>query len=155
MIRFLQTPGRLKKYVLSGILLVICVSMVWYLVPNGSTLGIGAPGAGIVATVSGESVTTTEVQRQAQRMVAQQFPRGGAQANMLLPFFAQRAFDDLVNEKVLVVEARRMGLKATDEDLRDYLHQGQLGQAIFPGGNFIGQDAYQQLVSGAGYRADV
>ena len=151
MIRFLQTPGRLKKYVLSGILLVICVSMIWYLVPNGSTLGLGAPGAGIVATVSGQSITTTEVQRQAQRMVAQQFPRGGPQANMLLPFFAQRAFDDLVNEKVLVVEARRMGVKATNDDLRDYLHQGQLGQALFPSGNFIGQDAYQQLVSGAGY----
>ncbi len=151
MIRFLQTPGRLKKYVLSGILLVICVSMVWYLVPNGSTLGLGAPGAGIVATVSGEEIHTTEVQRQAQRMVQQQFPQGGAQANMLVPFFAQRAFDDLVNEKVLLIEARRMGLKATDDDLRDYLHQGQLGQTLFPNGNFIGQDQYQDLVSRFGY----
>jgi len=151
MIRFLQTPGRLKKYVLSGILLVICVSMVWYLVPNTSTLGLGAPGAGILATVSGESITTTEVRQQAERLVQQQFPRGGAQANMLLPFFAQRAFDDLVNEKVLVIEARRMGLKATDDDLRDYLHQGQLGQMLFPSGNFIGQDAYQEMVSRFGY----
>jgi peptidyl-prolyl cis-trans isomerase D len=151
MIRFLQTPGRLKKYVLSGILLVICVSMVWYLVPNTSTLGLGAPGAGILATVSGESITTTEVRQQAERLVQQQFPRGGAQANMLLPFFAQRDFDDLVNEKVLVIEARRMGLKATDDDLRDYLHQGQLGQMLFPSGNFIGQDAYQEMVSRFGY----
>jgi peptidyl-prolyl cis-trans isomerase D len=151
MIRFLQTPGRLKKYVLSGILLVICVSMVWYLVPNGSTLGLGAPGAGIVATVSGEDIHTTEVQRQAQRMVQQQFPQGGAQANMLVPYFAQRAFDDLVNEKVLLIEARRMGLKATDDDLRDYLHQGQIGQTLFPGGKFIGQDQYQDLVTRFGY----
>src|SRR5450432_140103 len=151
MIRFLQTPGRLKKYVLSGILLVICVSMVWYLVPNGSTLGLGAPGAGIVATVSGEDIHTTEVRRQAERMVQQQFPQGGAQANMLVPYFAQRAFDDLVNEKVLLIEARRMGLKATDDDLREYLHQGQLGQTLFPNGNFIGQDQYQDLVTRFGY----
>jgi peptidyl-prolyl cis-trans isomerase D len=88
-------------------------------------------------------------------MVEQQFPRGGAQANMLLPFFAQRAFDDLVNEKILVVEARRLGLKATDDDLRDYLHQGQLGQTIFPEGKFIGQDAYQDLVSRFGYTVPV
>src|SRR5579863_10180398 len=155
MIRFLQTPGKFKKYFLGGILLVICVSMVWYLVPTGSTLGVGEPGAGVVATVSGEDIHTTEVQRQAQRMVEQQFPRGGAQANMLLPFFAQRAYDDLVNEKILVVEARRMGLKATDDDLRDYLHQGQLGQAIFPNGNFIGQEAYQDLVSRFGYTVPV
>jgi peptidyl-prolyl cis-trans isomerase D len=88
-------------------------------------------------------------------MVEQQFPRGGAQANMLLPFFAQRAFDDLVNEKILVVEARRLGLKATDDDLRDYLHQGQLGQTIFPEGKFIGQDAYLDLVSRFGYTVPV
>ncbi len=156
MIRFLQTPGPFKKYALGAILLVICVSMVWYLVPNASTLGIGAPStAGVVATVSGEAIRTTEVQQQARRMVEQQFPRGGAQANMLLPFFAQRAFDDLVNEKILVVEARRLGLKATDDDLRDYLHQGQLGQTIFPEGKFIGQDAYQDLVSRFGYTVPV
>ena len=156
MIRFLQTPGKFKKYFLGGMLLVICVSMVWYLVPSGSTLGIGAPSAaGVVATVSGEEIRTTEVQRQARRMVEQQFPRGGAQANMLLPFFAQRAFDDLVNEKILQIEARRLGLKATDDDLRDYLHQGQLGQNIFPDGKFIGQDAYQDLVSRFGYTVPV
>ena len=155
MIRFLQTPGPVKKYALGAILLVICVSMVWYLVPQGSTLGIGAPGAGIVATVAGEDIHTTEVQQQARRMVEQQFPRGGAQANMLLPFFAQRAFDDLVNEKILIAEARRMGLKATDDDLRDFLRQGQLGQNIFPDGKFIGQEAYQDLVSRFGYTVPV
>jgi peptidyl-prolyl cis-trans isomerase D len=155
MIRFLQAPGRLKKYVLSGILLVICVSMVWYLVPNGSTLGLGAPGAGIVATVAGEEIHTTEVRQQAQRMVQQQFPQGGAQASMLVPFFAQRAFDDLVNEKVLLIEARRMGLKATDDDLREYMHQGQLGQTLFPDGKFIGQDQYQDLVTRFGYTVPV
>jgi len=155
MIRFLQTPGPVKKYALGAILLVICVSMVWYLVPQGSTLGIGTPGAGTVATVAGEDIHTTEVQQQARRMVEQQFPRGGAQANMLLPFFAQRAFDDLVNEKILIAEAHRMGFKATDDDLRDYLHQGQLGQNIFPDGKFIGQEAYQDLVSRFGYTVPV
>jgi peptidyl-prolyl cis-trans isomerase D len=44
-----------------------------------------------------------------------------------------------------------MGLKATDEDLRDFLHQGQLGQIIFPEGKFIGQDAYQDFVTRNGY----
>jgi peptidyl-prolyl cis-trans isomerase D len=155
MIRFLQTPGPVKKYALGAILLVICVSMVWYLVPQGSTLGIGTPGAGIVATVAGEDIHTTEVQQQARRMVEQQFPRGGAQANMLLPFFAQRAFDDLVNEKILIAEAHRMGFKATDDDLRDFLRQGQLGQNIFPDGKFIGQEAYQDLVSRFGYTVPV
>jgi len=48
------------------------------------------------------------------------------------------------------VEARRLGLKATDDDLRDYLHQGQLGQMIFPNGNYS-KEGYEDLVSRAGY----
>ena len=149
MIRFLQTPGRVKKYVLGGMLVVICVSMAWYVVPSGGTagLGLGGPGKGVVATVSGEEVTATAVQRQAKQLLQQQFPRGGAQANSLLPFFAQRAAETLISEKILLAEAQRMGLKATDDDLRDYLHQGQLGQVLFPGGNFIGKEAYENLVS--------
>ena len=148
MIRFLQTPGPFKKYALGGILLVICVSMVWYLVPNSSSLGIGAANAaGVVATVAGEDIHTTEVRQTAQRMIEQQYPNGGgAIVNMLMPMAAPRALERLIDEKILLVEARRLGLKATDDDLRDYLHRSQLGQAIFPNGNFIGQDAYQEFV---------
>src|SRR5713226_5452589 len=155
MIRFLQTPGKFKKYFLGGMLLVICVSMVWYLVPTGSSLGTSATSPGVVATVSGEEIRTAEVQRQARRMIEQQYPRGGPEANILMPLAAQRAFNDLVDEKIQLIEARRMGLKATDDDLRDYLRQGQLGQNIFPNGNFIGQDAYQDLVSRFGYTVPV
>jgi len=35
MLRFLQTPGPMKKIVLGGLLLVICVMMVITLVPGG------------------------------------------------------------------------------------------------------------------------
>ena len=43
-------------------------------------------------------------------MVRQQFPKGGEQAAMLLPFFAGQAAEQLINEKALVAEAHRMGL---------------------------------------------
>jgi peptidyl-prolyl cis-trans isomerase D len=107
--------------------------------------------AGVVATVSGEEITVVDVRKQATQMVEQQYPRGGAQAQMLMPFFAGRAAQNLINEKVLLVEANRMGLKATDDDLRQYLRQGQLGQTLFPGGNFIGQPGYEDFVSRLGY----
>src|SRR5882762_2223740 len=154
MIRFLQTPGPIKKIVLGGLLTVISVLMAITLIPGfGSSnfLGNATGTRGVVATVSGEEVTASAVQKQAKQMLNQQFPKGGAQTSMLLPFFAQRAADNLINEKVILAEARRMGLKATDEDLRDFLHQGQLGQIIFPEGKFIGQDAYQDFVTRNGY----
>jgi peptidyl-prolyl cis-trans isomerase D len=148
MIRFLQTPGPLKKVILGGMLLVICAAMVVTLIPGGlgSSLGLTGPGRGVVARVSGEEVTTLEVQRAARQMVQQQFPRGGAQASMLLPFFAQRAADQLINEKVALAEAQHLGLRATEADVRDELQHGRYSGTFFPGGKFIGENEYQQLL---------
>jgi peptidyl-prolyl cis-trans isomerase D len=64
-----------------------------------------------------------------------------------LPYFAQRAAENLISEKVLLVEAQRMGFKATDDDLREYMRHGQLGQILFPNGVFIGQQQYEDFVS--------
>src|SRR2546430_14773169 len=97
MIRFLQTPGPVKKYVLGGLLLLICVSMVWYLVPSGGSTGLGSPSHGVVAKVGGEEVTRLQVQRQTTQTLKQQFPRGGAQMAMLMPFFAQSAAENLIS----------------------------------------------------------
>ena len=148
MIRFLQTPGPTKKIVLGGLLLVICAAMVITLVPGGlgSKLGIGGPGAGVVAKVGGEDITSLEVQRQARLMLRQQFPRGSAQSSMLLPFFASRAVETLITEKAAVTEAQRMGFKATNAELQDELQHGQLAQYLFPNGNFIGSDEYDNFV---------
>src|ERR1700751_5147730 len=100
MIRFLQTSGAFKKYFLGAILIVICISMAWYLVPTftGQTLGVNSVPT--VATVSGEDGTVPEAQRTAQRMLKQQYPRAAAQASMLLPYFANSATQQLISEKV-------------------------------------------------------
>jgi len=149
MIRFLQTPGPIKKFVLGGILVVICVSMAWYVLPGGggtSVFGSNTPQKGVVASVAGEDVTTLEVQKQAQQMVQQQFPRGGAQTNMLMPFFAQRAYDNLINEKVMLSEANRMGLQVSDAEVREELEHGPYAATFFPGGKFIGDEEYKNLL---------
>lgn len=150
MIRFLQTPGPLKKLILGGLLLLICAAMVITLIPGsglGSTLGFGGPGQGVVAKVADDEVTTQDVDREARQMLQQQFPRGGPQTSALLPYFAQRAAENLINQKAILAEARRLGLRVTDEEVRDELQKNpNFAQAFFPGGNFIGQDAYQSLL---------
>jgi peptidyl-prolyl cis-trans isomerase D len=145
MIRFLQTPGPIKKVVLGSLLTLICAAMAITLIPGGlgSNFGLGNPGQGVVAQVAGEDVTTLEVQREAKQMLKQQFPRGGAQASMLLPFFASRAAENLINQKVVLAEAQRLGLRATDEELQDELQHGRYAGTFFPGGNFVGQEAYE------------
>jgi peptidyl-prolyl cis-trans isomerase D len=148
MIRFLQTPGPIKKIVLGGLLTVISVFMVITLVPGfGSTDFFGtAPSRGVVAKVAGTDITSQEVQRQARQMVQQQFPRGGAQASMLLPFFTSQAAQQLIQRQALIVEAERLGLHATDDDLRNELQHGRFSETFFPGGNFIGEAAYEELL---------
>jgi peptidyl-prolyl cis-trans isomerase D len=149
MIRFLQTPGPIKKIVLGGLLTVISVFMVITLVPGfGSTdfFGSNGPARGVVAKVAGTDITSQEVQRQARQMVQQQFPRGGAQASMLLPYFASQAAQQLIQRQALIAEAEHLGLRATDEDVRDELQHGRYAQVFFPDGNFIGQAQYEQLL---------
>src|SRR4029077_17804620 len=151
MIRFLQTPGPTKKIILGGMLLVICAAMVITLVPGGigNSIGLGRPGQGVVAKVAGEPVTTLEVQREARQMLRQQFPRGGAQTEMLLPYFAERAAQTLISRKALVAEAGRLGLRVPDDEARDELQQGMYAATFFPGGKFVGQQQYENILQNA------
>jgi peptidyl-prolyl cis-trans isomerase D len=148
MIRTLQNAGPTLKIILGALLVIICASMAITLIPGGigSSLGIGAPPAGVLATIGDQQVTVPEVQREARAMIRQQFPKGGPQASMLLPYFASQAAEQLINEKALVAEAHRMGLRVSDEELRDELQHGQLGSMLFPDGKFIGQEQYEDFV---------
>ena len=147
MIRVLQSAGPTLKIILGGLLVIICASMVITLIPGGtsSSLGFGGPGKGVIATIGDEQVTVTEVQRQARAMIRQQFPNGGEQAAMLLPFFTGQAAEQLINEKALVAEARRLGLRASDDELRDELQHGQLASMLFPDGKFVGEEEYENF----------
>ena len=145
MIRFLQRPGPLKKYLLGGILVLISATMVITLIPGGtlgSAFGFGAAPQGVFAKVGDQEVTTQEVNQRAQMAV-----RRAGYPQALLPFIRSQVAQQMVLEKVELVEASRLGLHVTDDELRDELRSGGLGAQLFPGGNFIGQERYEQFVS--------
>jgi peptidyl-prolyl cis-trans isomerase D len=151
MIRFLQTPGPIKKFVLGGLLIVISILMVITLVPgfgNSDFFGRSSSLArGILASVNGNDVTTVQVEKAARQMLRQQ--NMGPQASALLPFFISQAAQQLISERVIVAEAHRLGFRATDEDVRNELQHGQYSQVFFPGGNFIGVAAYEERLQQA------
>jgi peptidyl-prolyl cis-trans isomerase D len=150
MIRFLQTEGPVKKIILSGLLLLICAAMVIAFVPGGLGNDItGTPGKGIVAKVGGEDVTVEQVRDTARQMLQQQGAQLGANASMLLPFFAQRAADQLIDRQALLVEAQHLGLKSTPQEVRDELQHGRYAQYFFPNGNFVGQAEYEGMLQRA------
>jgi peptidyl-prolyl cis-trans isomerase D len=144
MIRFLQTKGRVQRVLLVGFLSIVCIMMVVTLVPGGVLNDNGSRGVGAnsVAKVDGQEVTNLEVEQVArnimqQRHIPEQFK------SYIMP----QAVDAVVLQKVYLREAKRLGLEATDEDLRYEMQHGGLSQALYPNGNFIGADQYRDLIA--------
>ncbi len=145
MIRFLQTEGPIKKIILSGLLLLICAAMVIAFVPGiGSNDTFSKPG--VIAKVSGEDITTEQVRDAARQMLQQQGSQLGPNASVLLPFFAQRAADQLIDRQAIITEAQHLGLKSTPEEVKDELQHGRYATIFFPEGNFIGEAEYKNLL---------
>jgi len=154
MIRLLQKDNRAVKALFAVIIGAAILSMIVYLVP-GLYEGVGANSEGLYATVrqpgplgrvfgDSEQITTQDVARLAQSL--QQ--RGGYPA-FYLPLIERQAQQMKVAWAIEDQEAARLGLLVTDADVSAELHQGQLGQVLFPNGQFIGQDQYKQFVQNA------
>jgi hypothetical protein len=75
---------------------------------NNEIFGGSQPTKGVVAKVEGTDVSADEVRQTARQMLQQQMPQGGANMSMLLPFFAQRAAEQLITRQALLAEAGRM-----------------------------------------------
>jgi peptidyl-prolyl cis-trans isomerase D len=151
MIRFLQKDSRLVKGIFIVIIGVACITMVITLVPgifnddatSGDTYATIGHG-GILGRFlpAQETVTNTEVQQLAARMLQrQQLP------DMLLPYMMQRVGQGLIQQHIELLEAKRLGLTVTDDDVRRFLHSGMFGQMLFPGGKYIGDQQYAEFVS--------
>jgi peptidyl-prolyl cis-trans isomerase D len=155
MIRLLQKSGQTTKYILGGLLLLICASMVITLIPgmNGDVF-TGTPGRGVVAKVEGGDISSDEVRQTARQMAQQDAQRYGEMAAKIMPFLIQqetsRAVDQLINRQALLSQASRMGFRVTPEEVKDELQHGRYAATFFPGGNFIGETEYEnKLMQGA------
>jgi peptidyl-prolyl cis-trans isomerase D len=152
MIRFLQTNNRVTKAIFVVIIGVVSVGMVVYLIPG--LTGQGATSADDYAvvyphwyskiTASGTAVSQAEVEKMARQQLEQQrYPDNP----MILGLFEQRVAQQLIQQKILLVEAEKLGITATDDDVRSYLQTGQAGQVLYPNGKFIGEDQYTNLIA--------
>jgi peptidyl-prolyl cis-trans isomerase D len=153
MIRFLQSKdNRIIKAIFIVIIAAISVSMVVYLIPG--LTGQGAAAADTYATIyphwyskilsSGSTVSQQQVDKVARQQLAQQhYPDNP----MILGLFSQQVGQRLIQKQILLDEADKLGIRASDNDVRQYLQTGAAGQVLYPGGKFIGDDQYANLVA--------
>ena len=155
MIRFLQKDNRVVKIIFIVIIAVAVVTMVITLVPGifadeatSSDTYATVHSGGLIGRYFGTTtaITTPEVQQVAERILQQKhYP------DMVLPYIMPQAAQALIQREVLLQEANRLGLQVGDADLRRAMQTGPFAQALFPGGQFIGEDRYadfvQQLLS--------
>ena len=152
MIRFLQTNNRMTKAIFVVIIGVVSIGMVVYLIPG--LTGQGAATADTYATIyphwyskflgSGSTVSQQLVDKMARAQLAQQrYPDNP----MILGLFEQRVGEQLIQQQILLDEADKLGITATDDDVSKFLQTGQAGQVLYPSGKFIGTDAYTNLVA--------
>ena len=153
MIRFLQAKdSRIVKAIFVVIIAVVSVGMVIYLIPG--LTGMGANTTDTYAVIyphwysrllsSGVTVSqqrVTEVAR--QQMQRNHYPDSPVIENMI----EQQVGQQLVQQKVLLIEAEKLDIHATDEDVSQFLHKGQFGEFLFPNGQFIGTDRYAAFVA--------
>jgi peptidyl-prolyl cis-trans isomerase D len=86
-------------------------------------------------------------------MAQQDAQRYGEMAGKLMPFLiqqeTQRAVEQLISRQALLSEAQRMGLRVTPEEVKDELQHGRYAATFFPGGSFIGQVEYEDMLQRA------
>ncbi|MFI5103710.1 MAG: peptidylprolyl isomerase [Terriglobales bacterium] len=142
MIRFLQSGNKAVKYVLSAFLLIICVSMLWYLIPSSGT-ALDTNRQGIVASVAGEDIRTADVNELVQSQMRQQ---QGRIPDFYIPILRQQAVMQLIQRAEVRYEAERLGLKVSDQEVQDELQNGMSKAYFFPDGKFIGKEKYEELL---------
>ncbi|HVR98407.1 MAG TPA: peptidyl-prolyl cis-trans isomerase [Thermoanaerobaculia bacterium] len=133
---------------------IIALFILFVFVDFGGGLSQGGPQAGgnVAASVGDQTVTMEEFERQYRQtedqyrqMYGEQFsPELAKQIRLPL-----QVIDRLVTQKILLAEAERLGLQASDEEVQEAI----LAEQPFkdPQGKFIGPQAYENLLRANNY----
>src|SRR5947207_8916246 len=141
MIRFLQSGNRAAKYLIGIFMGMLCLSMIVYLIP-GLMSSTEISQSGVVASVGGEEIKVEDInrvvsQRQKQQRIPEQF----------LGYIRQQEFQRLLQGAEIRYEAERMGLRVSDEEVREELRSGPgLSETFFPQGQWVGQQQYEIIL---------
>jgi peptidyl-prolyl cis-trans isomerase D len=127
-------------------LFIVVLAFIFLYIPSF----LDEPGAAglndVVASVDGRNITVGRFQRvYQQQMQAYRSAYGGKVDEKMLKQLGldQRIVQQMIEEETAIAEADRLGITATDEEVRERI-------AVMPGlqenGHFIGEERYRQLL---------
>ena len=112
MLNLFRSKSNATRYVLTGFLILIALSMMTYLIPGINDGTVTAQSN--IATVGDMNITQQEFANLINRqMQAEQLSKD------TLKFFVPQALNRLLGEYAAVHEAKKLGLSATDQELAD------------------------------------
>src|SRR5882762_3912881 len=142
MLKQLSRFERTSKVLILGFVGLMAVSLVLFFRPNsGSSALEPTKSTEVLATIGGAEITVGDFATQKQNIQAQ-FSRFGGQVSLTqMGYTDDRILDGLIQKKVAFQEAQRLGLGASEAEVREKIAK----MFIDPSGKFLLTDASGKL----------
>jgi len=125
------------RILLGAVMLIIAASMLLYLVPQGTNTAESSTDT--LAKIGDQTVTSGEVRQQLD-----QIRRNNQIPPMLEGLYARNILNQLIFQKEIEYEAKRLGVTVSDQERADRIRQ--YVPSAFNGETFVGMDAYAREV---------
>src|SRR5690348_2286577 len=133
-----RSRDKAVRFLLSGLLLLVALSMVTYLIPS---YGSGDRGQdSVVAQIGKDTITLREAQITVQSaMRGRQIPPG------MMSLYVPQLIDQMITERTMAYEAQQLGFKVSDQDTFNAIRLSI--PQLFPQGKFVGKDSYAAMLA--------
>src|SRR4051812_39606433 len=115
MLKFLSKMERTRSLIIVGFAILMAVSLVVFYAPGRNSASRASTGTEVVATVGSDEITVADV---TSSLTSQ-----GADPSMLNKQIAELLLKQLVRQKVVVQEAKRLGLTASDAEVASVIRE--------------------------------
>ena len=124
MLKQLSKFERTSKVLILGFVALMAVSLVLFFRPGGGTSALEpTKSSEVVASVGGDDITLGEFATQKQNLQAQ-FSRFGGQISLMqMGYSDDKILDELIQRKIAVQEARRLGLESSPAEINERIRK--------------------------------
>lgn len=136
-----RSRDKAVRLLLGAILVVVALSMVTYLIPGGGMGASTGNADSLVAQVGKDPITSRHAAQVIQSVIrTRQVPQE------LMSLYVPQLIQQMVNDRALAYEARRLGLQVGNADVANAI-QASLPPQLFKDGRLISKDAYASLLA--------